>query len=299
MLRFDGKVVVITGAGGGLGKAYALAFAARGAKIVINDLGGSTSGDGSSSKAADNVVAEIKQMGGDAAANYDSVEDGDKIIETAIKNFGRVDILINNAGILRDVSFNKMTDKDWDLINTVHLKGVYKCTKAAWPHMVKQNYGRIINITSAAGVYGNFGQVNYSTAKSGILGFTKSCALEGAKRNIYSNAICPIAASRMTETVMPKDMLDDLKPDSIVPLALFMCHEESGVNSEVVECGGGWFATIRVERAQGAYIPPKQGTWTGEDIKNKWGKITDYTDAEHPTTIQQSVMAIMSAKSKL
>jgi len=299
-LRFDGKVVVVTGAGGGLGKCYALAFAERGAKVVVNDLGGSTTGTGASSKAADEVVAEIKAKGGDAAANYDSVEDGDKIIDTAIKAFGRVDILINNAGILRDVSFNKMTDKDWDLIDTVHLRGVYKCTKAAWPHMLKNQFGRIINVTSAAGVYGNFGQVNYSTAKSGILGFTKSCALEGAKKNIMSNAVCPIAASRMTETVMPKDMLADLKAEAIVPVAMWMCHESSGANADIIECGGGWYAKVRVERSQGAYIAPTNGTWTPEDIQKKWEKIGDYTSgATHPKTIQESIMAMMQAKSKL
>lgn len=296
-LRYDGKVCVVTGAGGGLGKAYALAFAARGAKIVVNDLGGSTDGAGASSKAADVVVEEIKAKGGEAAANYDSVEDGDKIIDTAIKAFGRVDILINNAGILRDVSFIKMTDKDWDLINTVHLRGVYKCTKAAWPHMLKQNYGRIINITSAAGVYGNFGQVNYSTAKSGILGFTKSCGLEGGRKNILSNAICPIAASRMTETVMPPDMLKDLKPEVVIPLALYLCHESSENNGEIIEAGGGWFAKIRVERAQGAYI---KGDFTPEDVQKSWEKIVDMTDAAHPVSIQESVMAVVqAAQSKL
>jgi len=297
-LRYDGKVVVVTGAGGGLGKAYAMAFAERGAKVVVNDLGGSTDGAGGSSKAADNVVDEIKQkFGTEAAANYDSVEDGDKIIETAIKAFGKIDILINNAGILRDVSFTKMTDKDWDLINTVHLKGVYKCTKAAWPHMLKQSYGRIINVTSAAGVYGNFGQVNYSTAKSGILGFTKSCGLEGGRKNIFSNAICPIAASRMTETVMPKDMLKDLKPEVVVPLALWLCHESSENNGEVIEAGGGWFAKIRVERTQGAYI---KGDFTPEDVQKNWDKICDFTDPTHPTGIQESVMAVVqAAQSKL
>lgn len=300
-LRYDGKVVVITGAGGGLGKAYALEFAARGAKVVVNDLGGSHSGSGASSKAADLVVEEIKKMGGEAAANYNSVEDGDKIIETAIQNFGRVDILINNAGILRDVSFAKMKDQDWDLISAVHLRGVYKCTQAAWPHMVKNKFGRIINITSAAGVYGNFGQVNYSTAKSGILGFTKSCALEGQKRGILSNAICPIAASRMTETVMPKDMLEKLSPDAVVPLAVFLCHESSDVNGETIEAGGGWFAKIRVQRAKGAFI---DGKFKGEDVKANWSKIVDFSEgAEFPQYIAQSIGAMMNAaqeaKSKL
>jgi NAD(P)-dependent dehydrogenase (short-subunit alcohol dehydrogenase family) len=296
-LRFDGKVVVVTGAGAGLGRCYALAFAERGAKVVINDLGGGHTGDGASTKAADEVVNEIKQKGGEAVANYDSVEDGDKIIDTAIKAFGRVDILINNAGILRDISFTKMTDKDWDLINTVHVRGVYKTTKAAWPHMQKNQFGRIINVTSAAGVYGNFGQVNYATAKSGILGFTKACALEGAKKNIYSNCVCPVAASRMTETVMPKDMLSDLKPDAIVPLAMYMCHESSGCNAEVIECGGGWFSKIQVERTKGAYLQPS--SWSPEEVQKNWGKITDFTDSDRPKAIQESVMAIMSAKSKL
>jgi len=294
-LRFDGKVVVVTGAGGGLGKAYALEFAARGAKVVVNDLGSSHTGSGASSKAADDVVAEIKQKGGEAAANYDSVENGDKIVETAINAFGRIDILINNAGILRDVSFSKMTDKDWDLINTVHVKGAYACTKAAWPHMMKNQFGRIINVTSAAGIYGNFGQVNYSCAKSGMLGFTKSCALEGAKRNILSNCVSPLAASRMTETVMPPDMLEQMKPESVVALALYMCHESSGCNGEIIECGGGWYAKIRVERSKGAYIKPTNGTWTAEDIGKVWDKINDFTDSERPTQIQESVMALIGA----
>lgn len=295
-LRFDGKVVVITGAGAGLGRAYALAFAARGAKIVVNDLGGSHSGAGASSKAADIVVDEIKAKGGEAAANYDSCEEGEKIIETAITNFGRVDILINNAGILRDVSFAKMTDKDWDLINTIHLRAVYKCTKAAWPHMVQNKFGRIINVTSAAGVYGNFGQVNYSTAKSGILGFTKSCGLEGAKRGILSNAICPVAASRMTETVMPKDMLEKLSPEAIVPMILFLCHESSDANGEVIEAGGGWFAKVRIERAKGAFI---DGAFTPEDVQANWGQITDFSEgSEHPTVIAQSIGAMMNASQK-
>lgn len=300
-LRFDGKVVVVTGAGAGLGKAYAVAFAERGAKVVVNDLGGSHTGTGASSKAADTVVEELKAKGAEAVANYDSVEDGDKIIKTAIDAFGRVDILINNAGILRDVSFAKMSDQDWDLINTVHLKGVYKCTKAAWPHMMEQKFGRIVNISSAAGIYGNFGQVNYSTAKSGILGFTKSCALEGQKRGILSNAIAPIAASRMTETVLPKDMLKTLSPEYVVPLVMLMCHEGSSLNGEVIECGGGWFAKIRINRSKGTFLT---GNLTPEQIKDNWDKITDFSnDSGHPAAMNESVMALMAAageaKSKL
>jgi len=164
-LRFDGRVAIVTGAGGGLGKAYALLLASRGAKVVVNDLGSTHTGEGHSSKAADVVVDEIKKAGGEAVANYDSVEDGDKIVQTALDTWGRIDIVINNAGILRDTTFLKMTDKDWDLIYRVHLKGSYAVTKAAWPHMRDKEYGRIIMTTSAAGIYGNFGQSNYSAAK--------------------------------------------------------------------------------------------------------------------------------------
>lgn len=280
-LRYDGKVVVITGAGAGLGKEYALDFASRGAKVVVNDLGGSGTGQGSSSKAADIVVEEIRKAGGDATANYDSVEDGDKIIATAIDAYGRIDVLINNAGILRDVSFAKMTDADWDLITAVHLRGAYKCTKAAWPHMIKQQYGRIITVTSAAGIYGNFGQVNYSMAKSGLMGFTKSLALEGAKKNIHSNCIAPLAASRLTQTVMPKEMLDLISPKSVVPLAVLMCHESSKINGEVVEAGGGWFQKVRVERSHGAQF---KGTFTAEELRDRWTEVVDFSqNTQHPT----------------
>jgi multifunctional beta-oxidation protein len=168
-LRFDGQVAVVTGAGGGLGKAYCLALAARGASVVVNDLGGSFKGEGNSTKAADVVVDEIKAAGGKAIANYDSVENGERIIETAIQNFGRIDVLLNNAGILRDISFKNMKDEDWDLIIKVHVKGSYKCTKAAWPHFRKQKYGRVINTASAAGLFGSFGQTNYS-GKLDVLG---------------------------------------------------------------------------------------------------------------------------------
>jgi len=206
-LRFDGKVAVVTGAGAGLGRAYAHLFARLGASVVVNDLGGSAFGGGASTKAADVVVEEIRKFGGKAVANYDSVEDGDKVIETAVKAFGRVDILVNNAGILRDKSFQRATDEDWDLIQRVHVRGTYKVTKAAWDLMQQQNYGRIINTSSAVGLYGNFGQANYSAAKAGILGFSLALALEGAKNNILVNTICPNAGTRLTATVMPEEMV--------------------------------------------------------------------------------------------
>ena len=236
----------------------------------MNDLGGSTDGDGASSKAADLVVDEIKKAGGEATANYDSVTDGDKIIKTAIDAYGRVDIVINNAGILRDVGFTKMTDKDWDLIQDVHMKGTYKVTRAAWDHMREQKYGRIVNVASAAGLYGNFGQANYSAAKLGILGFTKTIAREGAKRNIKANCIAPLAASRMTATVMPQEMLDNLKPEFVAPVVAYLCSNECEDSGEVYELGAGWVAALRWERAKGATMP--YGDFTPEAVANMWSK---------------------------
>src|SRR5215471_20128469 len=218
-LRFDGKVALVTGAGGGLGRSHALLLASRGAKVVVNDLGGSFTGEGKSASAADKVVAEIKAAGGEAVANYDSVEDGDKIVKTAIDTWGRLDILVNNAGILRDVSFAKMTQQDWDLVYKVHVLGAFRCTHAAWPIMRDAGYGRIIMTSSAAGIYGNFGQANYSMAKLGLHGFAQTLAAEGKKRNIVVNTIAPIAGSRMTETVLPKELLDALKPEYVSALS--------------------------------------------------------------------------------
>ena len=209
-LRFDGKVAIITGAGNGLGREYALLLGKRGAKVVVNDIGGSVQGDAGKAAAnpADLVVAEIKKNGGQAVANYDSVEFGDKIVKTAVDAFGTVDIVINNAGILRDVSFQKMSDLDWDLIMKVHLKGAFSVTRAAWNIMKKNGYGRIVNTGSSSGIYGSFGQANYSTAKLGLWGFTQSLAKEGEKRNIRTNCIAPLAGTRMTATVMPAEVLE-------------------------------------------------------------------------------------------
>ena len=244
-LRFDGKVAIVTGAGAGLGRAYAMLLASRGAKVVVNDLGASVKGEGGSSKAADIVVAEIKKAGGVAVANYDSVVDGEKIVKTAVDAFGTVDIVINNAGILRDVSFMKMTDNDWDLIMQVHLKGSYSVARAAWNIMRDKGYGRIVNTGSSSGLYGSFGQVNYSAAKMAMHGFSQALAKEGEKRNIRTNTICPLAASRMTETVLPKEVLENIKPEFVAPLVAFLCHESSEENGGLFEVGAGYVAKLR------------------------------------------------------
>ena len=293
-LRYDGKVVIITGAGNGLGKQHALMFGSRGAKVVVNDLGGGIHGGGKSSAAADAVVAEIKAMGGDAVANYDSVEDGDKIVQTAIDTFGTVDIVINNAGILRDVSFAKMSLDDWNLIMKVHVYGAFRVTHAAWPYMREKEYGRIIFTTSGAGIYGNFGQANYSSAKLALLGLANTLTEEGRNKNIVVNTIAPIAASRLTETVMPPELLAVLRPEYISPLVGYLCHESNTETGGLFEVGAGYMSKLRWERTLGHTF--KQGSkWDVEQVAAKWAKITDFTGAEHPTSTNDTVTAIMSA----
>ncbi|KAJ4389688.1 bifunctional hydroxyacyl-CoA dehydrogenase/enoyl-CoA hydratase fox2 [Gnomoniopsis smithogilvyi] len=282
-LRFDGQVVVVTGAGGGLGKAYATFFGSRGASVVVNDLGGSFKGEGNSTKAADVVVDEIKKNGGKAVANYNSVEDGDKIIETAIQAFGRIDILINNAGILRDVSFKNIKDQDWDLIFKVHVRGAYKTARAAWPHFRKQKYGRVINTASAAGLFGNFGQTNYSAAKLAQVGFTETLAKEGAKYNILCNVIAPIAASRMTETIMPPDILELMKPEWVVPLVAVLVHKDNtSETGGIFEVGGGHMAKYRWERSNGQLLKCDDSYTPGAVLKN-WDQILDFSKPQYPT----------------
>ncbi len=291
-LRYDGKVAIVTGAGGGLGRSHALLLASRGAKVVVNDLGGSHSGDGKSSTAADKVVEEIKAAGGTAVANYDSVTDGDKIVKTAIDNFGKIDILINNAGILRDVSFQKMTAQDWDLIYKVHVEGTFKVTHAAWNLMRDAGYGRIVNTSSAAGIYGNFGQANYSMAKLGIHGFTQTLALEGKKRNIIVNTIAPIAGSRMTETVLPKELLDALKPEFVSALVAKLAHESTEDTGGLYEVGGGFYAKLRWERSTGKSFRLGR-TITPEAVEGAWKDITQFEKTTHPESVALSMQPIM------
>jgi len=292
-IRFDGKVAIVTGAGGGLGKTYALELAKRGAKVVVNDLGGSTSGVGADASAAQKVVAEIKAAGGVAVENHDSVEFGEKIVKTAIDSFGRIDIVIANAGILRDVSFAKMTNADWDIIFKVHVLGSYAVIKAAWPYLMQQKYGRIIVTSSAAGVYGNFGQANYSAAKLALVGFMNTLAKEGKKSNVLCNAICPVAGSRMTATVMPADMLENLKPEYVMPIVLWMCSEQSAESGAVVECAAGWAAKLRWQRAKGAFMPLNKPI-TVETIRDNWERVGDFSeDAEYPTAANDAFGPIM------
>jgi|TARA_B110000914_G_scaffold223379_1_gene238745 NAD(P)-dependent dehydrogenase (short-subunit alcohol dehydrogenase family) len=286
-VRFDDRVVVITGAGNGLGRTYALEMGKRGAKVVVNDLGGSAFGDGADKGAADLVVDEIKAGGGQAVANYDSVTDGDKIVQTAMDSFGKIDVVINNAGILRDKTFHKMEEQDWDLVYDVHVRGAFKVTHAAWPYMRDQNYGRLIFTASAAGIYGNFGQTNYAMAKLGQYGMSQTLALEGRSKNIMVNTIAPIAGSRLTETVMPQELVDALKPEFIMPLVVKLCDENSQETGGLYEVGAGFIGKVRWERSKGHSFSVSQG-FNAEDVNEAWDEIVDFTDADHPSNIAEA-----------
>ena len=280
-IRFDNRVAIVTGAGGGLGRSHALLLASRGAKVVVNDLGGSVDGSGKSSNAADKVVEEIKAAGGQAVANYDGVdtmEGAQKIVATAKEAFGKLDIVINNAGILRDVSFVKMTEDDWNKVMQVHLSGSMFVTKAAWGLLRDNNFGRVVFTTSAAGLYGNFGQTNYSSAKLGIVGLTKTLSHEGAKYNIKCNVIAPIAKSRMTETIMPPDVLAKLLPEYVSPLVAYLSSEGLEETAQIYAVGGGYFSRVAVVEGEGTYIDPSKGV-TAEQIAERWKQINDLSKA--------------------
>jgi (3R)-3-hydroxyacyl-CoA dehydrogenase / 3a,7a,12a-trihydroxy-5b-cholest-24-enoyl-CoA hydratase / enoyl-CoA hydratase 2 len=291
-LRFDGRVAIVTGAGNGLGRSHALLLASRGCKVVVNDLGGSATGAGKSSAAADKVVEEIKAAGGEAIANYDSVEDGAKIVQAALDTWKRIDIVVNNAGILRDTSFKKMSQEDWDLIYRVHVLGGMRVTKAAWDPMLEAGYGRILFTASAAGIYGNFGQANYSMAKLGLLGFSNTLAIEGKKKNVHANTIAPIAGSRLTETVLPKNITDALKPDYVSGLVAWLCHESCEETGGLYEVGGGLFTKLRWERTEGKLFKLGRPI-TPEQLKKSWSTIVDFGKATHPTNINESMGPIL------
>lgn len=290
-LRFDGRVAIVTGAGNGLGREHAKLLASRGAAVVVNDLGGAVTGDGASQGPAQQVVDEIKAAGGEAVANFNSVEDGDAIVQTALDEYKRIDIVVNNAGILRDKSFQKMTDEDWDLVYRVHVKGAYKVTHAAWPHMREQEFGRIVMTSSSSGIYGNFGQSNYGMAKLGLHGFTNTLAIEGHSKNIHANSVAPTAGSRMTEGILPAEWFDNLKPVYVSPLVAWLCHDSCKETGSLFEAGAGWYGKLRWERSKGAGISLDGGV-SIEDVVQNFDRITDMTDTTHPANSMESIAGI-------
>jgi NAD(P)-dependent dehydrogenase (short-subunit alcohol dehydrogenase family) len=276
-IRFDGKVAIVTGAGGGLGRQHALELARRGARVVINDLGGSVDGSGGSSEAAAKVVAEIEAFGGEAIANGSSVADDAGVahmVKQAMDAWGRIDVLVANAGVLRDKSFAKMEIGDFEFVVDVHLMGSVKPAKAVWDIMREQNYGRIVVTTSSTGLYGNFGQTNYGAAKLGLVGFMNSLKLEGQKNDVHVNAIAPVAATRMTENIIPAPFAERLKPDYVTPGVVYLCSEEAPTGA-ILTAGGGAFALARIYETEGVYLG--EGGLSAEEVRANWAKIADET----------------------
>ncbi len=283
-LRFDDRVAIVTGAGGGLGRAYALDLAKRGAKVVVNDLGGARDGSGSSLSAAQTVVDEITALGGEAMANSASVTDAaavEKMVAVVKERWGRIDILINNAGILRDKTFIKMSHDDFRQVLDVHLMGSVNCTKAVWEIMREQAYGRILMTTSSTGLYGNFGQANYGAAKLGLVGLMKTLVLEGAKYNVKCNTIAPLAATRMTEDVIPAEMLALMGPETVVPAAVYLVSEDAPTNA-IINAGGGGFERAYVTLTQGIHVKPED--MSAETVAARFAEISDRTGEIVPDT---------------
>ena len=277
-ISFEGQVAIVTGAGNGLGKSHALELAKRGAKVVINDLGGALDGSGSSSDAAKAVVAEIETMGGEAishganVANFDEVQD---MVKQTMDKWGRVDILINNAGILRDKSFTKMTIDEFKLVVDVHLMGAVNCSKAVWDIMREQNYGRIVMTTSSSGMYGNFGQSNYGAAKMAVVGLMNTLVIEGRKNNIHVNCLAPTAGTRMLEGLVPQEVMDTLTPSSVTAGALTLCHKDAP--TRLILCaGGGGYASTHVFETDGVFLPVEEQTV--DNVVAHYDEILDTTD---------------------
>ncbi|MEO6570511.1 MAG: SDR family oxidoreductase [Ilumatobacteraceae bacterium] len=286
-LGFDGKVAIITGSGGGLGREHALLMASRGALIVVNDLGGAIDGTGSDKGAAERVVDEIKGAGGDAVADTNSVatpEGGAAIVQSALDAFGRVDIVVNNAGILRDKAFHNMTPDLWGPVLDVHLNGAFHVTSAAWPHMREQGYGRIVSTASGAGIFGNFGQANYGAAKMGLVGFSRVLAVEGASKNIKANVIAPVAKTRMTEDLLGP-LGDKLEPHYVSPVVTYLAHESCEATGRVFSVAGGRVAEIFIGEGPG-YTDPELSP---ESIAANWDAVTDQTGYVVPTQMGDEI----------
>ena len=286
-ISFNDQVAIVTGAGGGLGRCHALELARRGAKVVVNDLGGTMDGSGGSTEAAESVVAEIKATGGEAIANGGSVSDrsgAQSMVDDAMNAWGRVDVLINNAGILRDKSFSKMTLDDFEMVVNVHLLGAAYCSHAVWPIMREQNYGRILMTTSPSGLYGNFGQTNYGAAKMGQVGLMNSMKIEGAKNNIHTNSIAPVAATRMTENLMPEEVLEKLGPELVTPAAIFLVCEDAP-NGVILQAQGGQYSLAAVVENSGVNLGAEA---TADDVAASYEAIVDMAEVKTRGMLQLS-----------
>jgi len=298
-VSFVGKVAVVTGAGAGLGRAYSLELAKRGAKVVVNDLGGARDGSGTGSQsAADRVVAEIEGGGGIATPNYDNVatpEGGANIVQSALDAYGRLDILVNNAGILRDKSFMKMEMPDWDAVINVHLRGAFCVSSPAFKVMKENGYGRIVMITSAAGLYGNFGQTNYGAAKMGIVGLMNSLKVEGAKYGIKVNTVAPLAASRMTEDIMPPEILAKMGPEFVAPLVVYLCSEDCPVSGMIYNAGMGYYGRAALLSAPGVILGGDNATPSLEDIATHWEGINGMEGAQEHEQLNNFIAYLFQA----
>jgi len=294
-IRFDNRVAIVTGAGNGLGRSHALLLASRGAKVVVNDPGGARDGKGGDHSAADKVVGEIKAAGGQAVANYDSVAEragGANIVKTAIDAFGTVDIVVNNAGILRDKSFHNMSLDDYEFVVKVHFLGSVYVTHAAWPIMREKSYGRVVMTSSNSGIYGNFGQANYSAAKLAVVGLVNTLRLEGQKYNIHVNAIAPVAGTRMTEDLMPPEIVAKLKPELVSPMVAYMCSEQCQHTGEIFSAGAGYYSLIEYREGQGVRLA---GQPSVDDIAANISRIADMAALKRYRTSSEEVAAVLGA----
>jgi len=297
-ISFEGQVALVTGAGGGLGRSYALDLARRGAKVVVNDLGGDPHGQGENRSAAQKVVDEIKAAGGEAVPNYNSVSEYDggfNMVKTAIDTWGRLDAVICNAGILRDVAFHNMSEEDWDKVFAVHIKGSFTVLRAAWPVFRQQSYGRVVLTTSSSGIYGQFGQANYGAAKTSMLGLMNVLKQEGAKYNVMVNTIAPVAGTRLTQTVMPQELVDKLTPDFVTPAVTYLVSKDNTESGLVIEAGAGNFNRAAIVKGPGLR-PGMDEVKSAEWVQENWKAITSLEGAEPMWNAQQTLKAHLAAQ---
>ncbi len=297
-ISFEGQVALVTGAGAGLGRAYALDLAKRGAKVVVNDLGGDPHGEGADAAPARKVCDEIKAAGGEATPNFDSVssyDGGFNMVKTAIDTYGRLDVVICNAGILRDIAFHNMSEADWDAVFAVHIKGSFTVLRAAWPVFRQQSYGRVVLTTSSSGIYGQFGQANYGSAKTAMLGLMNVLKQEGAKYNVNVNTVAPVAGTRLTQTVMPQEMVERLKPELVVPAVTWMVSKECQDSGIIIEAGAGNFNRASIVKGPGVQ-PGMDQLKDAEWIQANWDKIMSLEGAEPMWRTGQTLKDYLASK---